>query len=312
MKSKSKKISVIINTKNCEKTLEKTLKSIRGLGDEIVIVDMHSVDKTVQIAKKYTDKIFSFKDCGYADPARNFAFSKAKYDWIFIIDSDETITQTMKKTIDNIVAGKMLKKMIGDCYFFPRKNFIFKKFITHTNWYPDYQLRLFKKNKVIWNDGVHSFPKVLGKKIYLPAKDSLSFRHLNYQTIDEFVAKLNRYTNFQADEIYKNDKNQVINSEKIFSSFFDEFFNRYFLNYGYKDEAHGLSLSFLQSMAQLVAFLKVWQKQNFKSYTFDEKEAINNFLSLKKTINYWVATYNIENSRGLKKIYWQLKRKLKI
>ena len=70
-------ISVVINTKNTEKTLAAALKSVVHVADEIIVVDMHSTDETVAIAKKYTSKIFQYKDVGYVEPARNFAIQKA-------------------------------------------------------------------------------------------------------------------------------------------------------------------------------------------------------------------------------------------
>ncbi len=306
------KLSVVINTKNCGQTLLKTLICVKDLADEIIIVDMHSQDETLKIANRFTKKIYQFDDCGYADPARNFAISKANFDWIFIIDSDETIPENLKKEIKNIINNNTLGKLKGDCYFIARKNFIFGQAIKFTNWYPDYQIRLFRKNSLVWQDQVHSLPKIFGKVIYLPAEEHLSIIHQNYQTIENFWERSNNYTTFQVQNNQKAKKNEEISATKIFNTFFDEFFDRYFYHQGYRDNLHGLSLSFLQSAVHLSALLKNWQKQDFKSYVVGKKETLANFRRLKKTLNYWLADYQIKNNSGLSKIYWQFRRKIKV
>ena len=84
-------ISVVINTKNSSKTLEKTLKSALW-ADEIVVVDSQSTDDTKKIASKYTQNIYDFtKEVNFVEPVRNFAIKKAKNDWILILDADEEV-----------------------------------------------------------------------------------------------------------------------------------------------------------------------------------------------------------------------------
>ena len=88
------KISAVVNTRNEEKNLDACLKSLNFV-DEIVVVDMESEDKTKQIAKKYTNKVFNYDNVGYVEPARNFAINKAKGDWILIVDADERVPRSL-------------------------------------------------------------------------------------------------------------------------------------------------------------------------------------------------------------------------
>ena len=110
-------ISVLINTFNEEKNIENCLKAVKW-ADEIIIVDMYSDDKTVEIASKYTDKIFYFKRMRYADPARQFALKNASYDWILVVDADELVPLKLKNKILEISI-----KNLGDVVYIPRSNY---------------------------------------------------------------------------------------------------------------------------------------------------------------------------------------------
>ncbi len=90
------KISVLINTFNEERNIKNCLESV-SWADEIIIVDMYSDDKTVDIAKNYTDKIYYFERMGYADPARQFALKKATHEWVLIVDADEMVPLELRE-----------------------------------------------------------------------------------------------------------------------------------------------------------------------------------------------------------------------
>mgnify|MGYP003438244586 FL=1 len=90
------KISAVINTYNAEKHLEKVLDSVKEF-DEILICDMHSDDATLAIAEKYKAKIIFHEKTGFVEPARNFAISQAKNEWVLLLDADETVSTELKK-----------------------------------------------------------------------------------------------------------------------------------------------------------------------------------------------------------------------
>ena len=97
------KISVVINTYNEEKNISRCLESVKGFADEIIVVDMHSADKTVEIAKKYGAQVFEHEYTRYVEPARNFALSRATGDWILLIDADEELSGTLRKKLEEII-----------------------------------------------------------------------------------------------------------------------------------------------------------------------------------------------------------------
>lgn len=299
-------LSVVINTKNCESTIIRTLQSVRQVADEIVVVDMQSNDQTVELAKRYTDRIFSIKDIGYVEPARNFAVSKAKSDWILVIDADEIISPGLRNFLFELKDGKLTQSHQADCYFLPRQNIIFGKWIEKTGWWPDYQLRLFANGRVEWLEQIHSIPMTTGKTIELPAKDQYALIHYNYQTIDQFVDRLNHYTHIEAKDGGK------VSSATILADYLEELLRRFFAQKGIDEGIHGLALSLLQSNYPLLTTLKKWQTTDFKPSKGDQIELIQILRKFQSDLNYWIADWHVEHSHGLNKIGWKIRRKFKI
>jgi glycosyltransferase involved in cell wall biosynthesis len=300
------KLSVVINTKNSASTLKKTLESVK-FADEIVVVDMNSVDDTVKLAKKFTSKVFHHKDAGYVEPARNFAINKASHDWILIVDSDEVVSTGLKNYIERILKSKQP----ADIYLIPRQNIIFGETIKYTGWWPDYQPRLFKKGQINWPEKIHQHPTLKGKVQKLPAEKSLAIVHHNYDDVSSYLERLNRYTLIQAQNETEGFTENV-NASKIMTSFFEEFFRRFFVLSGYKDQVVGTSLAFLQAMYELVVKLRMWELQENSPIKQPTSEIITTLETNRNHLNYWLADWHTKNSIGLKKIYWQVRRKLQI
>jgi glycosyltransferase involved in cell wall biosynthesis len=296
------KLSVLIHTKNVAATLEKTLKSVK-FADEIVVVDMESTDETLKIAKKHDCKIFHHEDVGYADPARNFAISKASFNWILVVDADEAISPDLKE----IILKTINKKDGAEIYHLPRKNFVFNKWIKKTGWWPDYQPRLFKKGTVSWQIGVHRLPDMTGTQEKFPAEEKYAIEHANYTDVKHFIEKLNHYTSIQAKERSPKDD---FTATELFEIFANEFSKRSLMMNGFEEGLHGSSLSFLQAMYEGVIYLKQWGEKGYKETKQEDFGAILN--KMQKIWRYWWADYQVRHTSGLKKIYWQLRRKLKI
>ncbi|MGD9129847.1 MAG: glycosyltransferase family 2 protein [Candidatus Woesebacteria bacterium] len=300
-----KKLSLVINTKNAAELLEKTLKSCQSIADEIVVLDMHSTDKTRKIAKKYKAKVYLHKDLGFADPARNFALSKARGDWILVLDADEEISKKLAEKITKLINSD---SKYG-AYYLPRKNIIWKKWISHTAWWPDYQLRLFKNGTVKWTDRVHTLPETKEKVAYLEAEEDLAIIHYNYTSVSQYVSRLNRYTDL---EIEQRKTSEELNSNRIIKRFFNEFRHRALIKEGFKDGVHGISLSFLQAAYQIVAELKAHEEQLNKRSPIKAEEAIMTLREAIADLHFSIADHYVQNNTGLKRLYWKFRRKYKI
>ena len=295
------KVSVVISAFNEEAKIEECLASVSKIAEEIIFFFFYSTDKTVQIAKKYTDKIFMRENNAMLNINKNFGFSKANADWILSLDSDERITEELSKEILELEPSNV------DGYYMPRKNIIFGKWIRHTGWYPDPQLRLFKKNKGRFEElHVHEHLKVEGPTENLQSP----LLHLNYENISQFLNKMIKtYTVNEAENLQKN--GYVYNSFDIVRMPLSEFVKRYFAESGYKDGMHGLVLSLLQGFYHLVVFLRLWEANNYP----EEKEISRLFQDgekmAKKELFYWTSYVKITSEKNvIKKQLLKVKRRI--
>ncbi len=282
------KISVVINTLNEEKNISRALKSVKW-ADEIVVCDMHSADNTVKIAKEHNAKVVYYKNTHYVEPARNYAISKTSNDWILLLDADEEISLSLAEKIKEIKEGNVSSEYVE----IPRKNIIFNKWMKASMWWPDYQIRLFRKGSVVWQDAIHSKPTTKGLGLKLPSEEELAIIHHNYQTVSQFIERMNRYTTIEAEYLIK--EGYSFRWNDLLEKPLNEFLSRFFANKGYLDGLHGLSLSLLQAFSFLLAYLKVWEKVNFKEADIDLAELEEEKNKNGTVINYWFRQHKGEN-----------------
>lgn len=296
------KISVIINTLNEEKNLPRALSSIKDFADEVVVVDMKSDDKTVEIAKKAGAKVYEHKRTGYVEPARNFAIGKAKGDWILILDADEEVPKSLAKKLKDLS-----KKPTANYYRLARKNLVFGKWVKHSRWWPDYNIRFFQKGFVSWNEMIHSVPITQGKGLDLPAKENLAIVHYHYNTIEQYIERMNRYTTFHSKRLIKD--GHEFSWKDLIKKPTAEFLSRYFAGEGYKDGIHGLCLSGLQAFSEFVLYLKIWQNKKFKEQDISVRNVVREMKKQRPEINYWQADALLKSGGG---IVARIKRKFKL
>ena len=243
------KLSIIVITLNEEANIKECLESAKW-ADEIILVDSNSDDKTVEIAKTFTDKIYLTADKSYASK-RNLAIEKASGEWIMWLDADERITYELKNEITNVLntsEGQFETYLIG------RKSFFINKFINHCGWYPDYGLRLFKKSAgIMFNDArVHERILYQGKKGTLKNE----FIHYTDLTFEHYISKLNSYTTNSALDLCDSGKKASL-TDIIFRPFFT-FIKMYFLKMGVLDGYTGLILCTLSSFYVFIKYSKLY------------------------------------------------------
>lgn len=246
------KISAIIIAGNEEKNIRQCLESVKWC-DEIILVDSESSDKTIEIAKEFTDKIFIKKWEGFAVQKR-FSLEKASYEWVLSIDADERVSKGLHKEIEDLLNGEPE----ADGYKIPRENYFLNKAIKSCGWYPDYQLRLFQKSKTkVTNRKVHEGFIVDGKV----EKLSSPLIHLTHQSISETISKINHYSTLEAEE--KVDRKKV-KSHQIITHPIAAFLNHFISRKGYKDGVHGLMISLIHAITNMLTYMKLWEMQNVK------------------------------------------------
>lgn len=299
------KLSVVISAFNEEEKIEKCLRSVE-FADEIVVINNDSSDKTPELARKYTSSVYSQKnDPLLIDLQKNIGFKKAKYEFILSIDADEVVSEELKKEIQNILKGNKFKAG----YFIPRKNIIFGKQIEYSGWYPDHQLRLFRKGKGEFkNDHVHEGIQVDGETGHL--KEHIV--HYNYESVLQFIQK-NMITYAQNEANSLINKNYILRPGDLIKIPTREFLSRFFARKGYKDGIHGLFLSLLMASSHLVVLALVWEKQGFKEVNNPDflKEVVGELKKVWKDTNYWIHSVYIDETKNLiKKIHYKIRRKL--
>lgn len=276
------KISVVINTLNEEKNLSRAIASVRKLADEIVVVDMESDDNTIEIAKAAGAKVFTHKRTGYVEPARNYAIDKCDGDWILILDADEEISGKLAAKLADVT-----KSDAGANYYrLPRKNIVFGKWLEHSRWWPDYNIRFFRKGSVIWDDTIHSIPKASGEGIDLPVSENSAIIHYNYSSVFQYIERLNRYTDIQAESLVKS--GYKFNWQDLIRKPVSEFLSRLFDGEGYKDGIHGLALSLLQAFSELCVYLKIWEKEKFYEAELPDEEFEKEVARVEYEIDHWL------------------------
>ena len=299
-------LSVVISVFNGEKELEDCLKSA-SFADEIIVVNSSSTDKTLGIAQKYTDKIFTRPNNLMLNINKNFGFSKASGEWILSLDADERITPELQKEILSTLNSQL---STTDGYWIPRKNIIFGKWIEHSGWYPDHQLRLIRRGKGKFpEEHVHEAIKVEGEVGYL--KNNIT--HNNYESISQFLHKLATiYGPNEAEQLIK--KGYSFDFRDAIRFPVKEFLSRFFAREGYRDGFHGLMLSLLMAFYHFIVFAYIWEKQKFKQIDDEtmlaetEKEVIRS----SKDLFFWFSkerTKLIKNP--LKQIFHKILRKVK-
>lgn len=240
------KISAFIITKNEESNITDCLKSIDWV-DEIVLVDAESNDKTVELAQKFTSKIFIHPWEGFVKQ-KEFALSKTSNEWVLSIDADERVSPSLK---DEILS---LSGEDADGYYFRRQNYFLKKHIKHCGWDNDYQLKLVRRSKAKFTDRlVHEGLMVDGKTHRL--KNRLI--HFTFTSVEKTMTKINHYTSLQAKELIK--KRKKIGGFTIFSHGIAAFLRFFIVLRGYKDGVHGLIISLFNSITTFLVYMKAWE-----------------------------------------------------
>lgn len=297
-------ISAVINTYNEEGNIERCLSSLESFADEVILVDMGSTDNTLKKAKQFTDKIYNHPYTGFVEPARNYAIGKTKGEWVFLIDADEEVPKTLKTRLLD------LSKHAQKSFFrIPRKNIIFGKWIKHAYWWPDYQIRFFKKESVSWSDKIHSVPLTRGEGFDLESKEENAITHYNYQTLTQFIERLNRYTNIQSKELYIS--GYKFHWTDLIRRPTQEFLSRFFEGQGYKDGLHGLVLSLLQSMSMILLYAKVWELDGFDETKINIDELKKEFSERNRQENYWLIEEKLKSESDIvSKIKLKLERKM--
>lgn len=242
-------ITAVIITKNEEHQIEDCLKSLNWV-DEIVVVDTGSKDRTVELAGRFTSRVYEIEFEGYGH-AKNFGLDMATGKWILSLDADERISPQLREEIEKTLSAG------GDQqgYYIPRKPFFLGKPILHGGWYPGYVLRLFKRGEGFFNSvKVHEGVKLSGRVAHLKTP----ILHYTDPDLNHYLNKLNLYTSLAADELLN--RSIVFKLYKLLCNPPFMFFKMYFLRLGFLDGMHGFLLAVFSAFHVFIKYAKLWEQ----------------------------------------------------
>jgi len=246
MRSARRPVSAVVISFNEEKNLGACLESLR-FADEIVVVDSGSTDATLEIALRYTDKVFDVPWKGFG-LQKQAAVERASHDMVLNVDCDERVTPELAEEIGRLLAGEE----VAAAYTVPRRTFVGGKEIRRCGWYPDRTTRFFDRSRARFTDDlVHERVEVSGDKV--PLKGHLL--HYSFSGIGEMIPKINRYSDLSARQMFEQGRRCGTADLLLRPAF--AFFRTYFLRMGFLDGFEGYVISTTTALLTFSKYVKL-------------------------------------------------------
>lgn len=249
------KLSVTVITKNEEADLADALASV-AWADELIVVDSHSTDATVSTAKRFTDQVFVRDWNGYAHQ-KNYAASLATHDWILSLDADERATPALADEIRRTLSGTPH----AAAYRIPRVTWHLGRWVRTTDWYPDYQTRLYDRRSAEWTGRyVHESVTVRGITGQLRGE----LQHFAYRDISEHIETIDRYTTYAARQMREAGRRAGVVDLAVHPPL--AFLRNYVAHGGFRDGLPGFVISAMNSYYVFLKFAKLWELQRLNRH----------------------------------------------
>jgi glycosyltransferase involved in cell wall biosynthesis len=249
-------ISAVIITLNEEKNIGDCIDALKEVTDEIIVVDSWSTDKTPEICIQKGVRFYQADWKGYAE-TKNYANSLALFPLILSIDADEVLSKELKASILTVKENPQY-----DCYKLHRRTNYCGHWMNHL-WYPDAKIRLFIKEKAIWNGvSIHEELKVIPNHTVGFLKGDLL--HYTFRTVSEHMATTNKYTTLKA--IHANADGKRAHLRMIIFGPMSKFINDYLLKKGFLDGFYGLVACCISAFGIFVQYVKLHELNNNKPF----------------------------------------------
>jgi (heptosyl)LPS beta-1,4-glucosyltransferase len=242
------KLTVTVITRDEASNIAAAISSV-SWADEIVVIDSHSTDNTAEIARAHGARVDVRDWPGYS-AQKNYAASVASHDWILSLDADERVTPELAAEIRALLQQEPGARG----YRMPRVTHYLGRWIRSTDWYPDYQLRLYDRRAGRWNGRrVHESVALDGT----PGQLRGELQHFAYRDISHHLATIDRYTSLAAEQ-WRDEGRRAGALETFFSPRF-AFLRNYLLRGGFRDGHAGLLVSILNSYYVFLKYAKLWE-----------------------------------------------------
>ena len=244
------KLTVTVITRNESANIDAALASV-AWADEIVVVDSESTDDTAAIARRHTDRVETRPWPGYS-AQKNYAASRASHDWILSLDADERVTPALAAEIASLLAAEPPHRG----YRVPRISHYLGRWIRGTDWYPDYQLRLYDRRAGEWNDRrVHESVQLTNGA---PGQLANDLQHYPYRDISQHLATIDRYTTLAAEQMQADGRVPSLAGVVLHPPF--AFLRNYVIRGGFRNGGAGFIVSVLNSYYVFLKLAKAWDR----------------------------------------------------
>lgn len=245
-------LSVVIITYNEERNIARCLEAVRGVADEVVVVDSFSTDNTVAICEQLGARVVQHTFEGYVQQ-KNYATAQARHDYVLQLDADEVLTEELRQSILEAKqnwqhAGYTLARLTNYC----------GSWVRHGGWYPDRKLRLYDRRLGQWEGLLlhERYEVTLGQSVGQLRGDAL---HYSYDSVEQHVQQLNRFTSIAADELWLRGKRRVSVFHLLLKPWW-KFVHGYFFRLGFLDGFAGLSIATISAWGVFLKFAKLKTK----------------------------------------------------
>jgi glycosyltransferase involved in cell wall biosynthesis len=244
------KLSVTVITSNEAADLADALASV-AWADEIVVVDSRSSDDTVSIARRFTDRVVSRDWPGYIEQ-KNYAAALASHDWILSLDADERVTPELAAEIQARLAAPPQQA----AFRIPRVTWHLGRWIRSTDWYPDFQLRLYDRRAAEWT-GQYVHEAVLVRGAVGELKGEL--QHYAYRDLADHLETIDRYTTLAARQMHEAGRRARVFDLAVHPPL--AFLRNYIVRGGFRDGTIGFVISRMNAYYVFLKFAKLWELQ---------------------------------------------------
>jgi glycosyltransferase involved in cell wall biosynthesis len=241
-------ISVYVLTYNNRETIERCLKSLNW-AEELVVVDSCSTDGTYEICKQYTNGVTQRKWPGHRDQYQ-YAADQTTRDWIMFVDADEEITTELAEEIRKVL-GERTNDIDGFLVY--RRTYYLGRWIRFGGWYPDCEIRLYRRDKGRWEGGLHAKVVVDGKVGSLKNQ----YLHYTYRDISDQMQTIDKYSQIAAEDMFT--RGEKFSFFKLFFHPPFRFIKEYLLKSGFRDGLPGFIIIISTMFYVFIKYAKLWE-----------------------------------------------------
>jgi glycosyltransferase involved in cell wall biosynthesis len=247
-------ITLCVSVRNAADQLRECVESCREWVSEVVVVDMESDDDTVDVARTLGARVVEVKKAGFAEPGRQRGIRASTQPWVLVLDGDERVPASMRQVLETFiersgVAGVRL----------PRRNFVLGRWLRHSGYWPDYQLRFFRRDSAHWAPYVHTQVEVDGTVATAAASADQAILHRTGRDVRDWVGMVNVYTDLEVARYAALKRGPSLMRLVLLPPF--RFFQTYVVRRGFLDGAQGFAVALLAAFYAAVLELKMWERR---------------------------------------------------